>query len=151
MSGAGARTPTSHSLPSSPHRTADSEVRGDVGMSSSYDLVYQVFFYGDSMAASPSKGDHHSDQLNVSTDSRDIDQIEAVREIQKDYEQLKRSLSEEFNKKMSAWGQKKSSRDGGCQSVTDESQLSADFRKKLEEWQRMKRTNEVSRYILHFH
>ena len=144
MSGAGARTPTSHSLPSSPHRTADSEVRGDLVMRSSHEIVhYQVFFYGDSMAASPSKGDHHSDQLNVSTDSRDIDQIEAVREIQKDYEQLKRSLSEEFNKKMSAWGQKKSSRDGGCQSVTDESQLSADFRKKLEEWQRMKRTNEV--------
>ena len=64
-------------------------------------------------------------------------------EIQRDYETLKRSLSEEFNKKMSVWGQKKSSKEGRYhQSVTHESQLSADFKKKLDEWQRIKHRTE---------
>ena len=45
---------------------------------------------------------------------------------------------------MTAWGQKKSSKEGRChQSVTQESQLSADFKKKLDEWQRIKHNNEV--------
>ena len=113
----------SHSLPSSPRGNPDSE----------------MFFYEDKMLSESKK-----DTLNISTDSRDTEQHETVSEIQNEFEQLKRSLSEEFNKKMSAWGQKKSTREGGCQSVTDESQLSAEFRKKLEEWQRIKGSNEVS-------
>ena len=113
----------SHSLPSSPRGNPDSE----------------MFFYEDNMM----DGGRRKDTLNISTDSRDTEHHEAVSEIQNEFEQLKRSLSEEFNKKMSAWGQKKSPRDGGCQSVTDESQLSAEFRKKLEEWKRIKGSNEV--------
>ena len=109
---------TSHSLPSSPHANTD-----------------DVFFYEENIN-DDTRNTSKTDQLDVSTDSREIEQVS---EIQRDYEQLKRSLSEEFNKKMTAWGQKKSSRDGGCQSVTDESQLSAEFRKKLDEWQRIKR------------
>ena len=106
-----------HSLPSSPRHDSD-----------------EVFFADDKISQ------NITDPLDISTDSRETNQLS---EIQRDYEQLKRSLSEEFNKKMSAWsGQKKSSRDGACQSVTDESQLSADFRKKLDEWKRMKASND---------
>ena len=113
---------TSHSLPTSPHVNPD-----------------DVFLYDDCLLE-----DKSNEQMNVSTDSKDTEQLEAVREIQRDYEQLKRSLSEEFKKKRSVWSQKKSSRDNGCQSVTDESQLSADFRRKLEEWQRIKRREEIN-------
>ena len=69
-------------------------------------------------------------------------------EIQKHYEDLKRSLSEEFNKKMTHWGQKKLSKEssdgrsggggGGGGGGADDRQLSAEFRKKLDEWQKMK-------------
>lgn len=46
---------------------------------------------------------------------------------------------------MTAWGQKKSSKEGRYhQPVTHESQLSSDFKKKLDEWQRIKQNNEIS-------
>merc|ERR1712032_513231 len=64
-------------------------------------------------------------------------------EIQKHYEDLKRSLSEEFNKKMTGWGQKKLSKESsdgrsgaGGGGGGDDRQLSAEFRKKLDEWHR---------------
>ena len=44
---------------------------------------------------------------------------------------------------MNSWGQKKSSRDGS-DARSDDKHLSVEFRKKLEEWQKRKRTTEAS-------
>ena len=54
--------------------------------------------------------------------------------------QLKRSLSEEFNRKMTGWSAGRGGRRGWAElaSPNTERQLTAEFRKKLEEWQRIK-------------
>ena len=114
----------SHSLPSSPNKSSD------------------VFFYDDHILLEASK----NNQEYQHSDLRDIESLETLdteKEIQRNYEQLKRSLSEEFNKKMNSWGQKKSSRDGS-DARSDDKHLSVEFRKKLEEWQKRKRTTEAS-------
>merc|ERR1711892_16043 len=117
---------TSHSLPSSPNKNSD------------------VFFYDDHILLEASK----NNQEFQGSDYRDLasqDTLDADNEIQRNYEQLKRSLSEEFNKKMSGWGQKKTSRDGSDgRSIDSNKHLSVEFRKKLDEWQKRKRTVEAS-------
>ena len=104
-----------------------------------------VFFYDDHILPDSGKGvqleQHSAESIEPANHDTDL-------EIQKHYEDLKRSLSEEFNKKMTHWGQKKLSKEssdgrsatggGGGAGGADDRQLSAEFRKKLEEWQRMK-------------
>ena len=117
---------TSHSLPSSPNKTSE------------------VFFYDDHILLEASK---NNQEFKGSADYRDVASYETLdvdNEIQRNYEQLKRSLSEEFNKKMNSWGQKKTSKDGSeGRPVDTDKHLSAEFRKKLDEWQKMKRTVEA--------
>ena len=104
-----------------------------------------VFFYDDHILPDSAKLEQHSAE-SIEPANHDADL-----EIQKHYEDLKRSLSEEFNKKMTHWGQKKLSKEssdgrsgagggGGAGGAggADDRQLSAEFRKKLDEWQRMK-------------
>ena len=103
-----------------------------------------MFFYDDHILPDSGK----SGQLEQhSTESIEPANHDTDHEIQKHYEDLKRSLSEEFNKKMTHWGQKKLSKEssdgrsgtgGGGGGAADDRQLSAEFRKKLDEWQRMK-------------
>ena len=101
-----------------------------------------VFFYDDHILLDSGKSvqlEQHSVESIEPGANHDTDH-----EIQKHYEDLKRSLSEEFNKKMTGWGQKKLSKESsdGRSAVGggggDDRQLSAEFRKKLDEWQRMK-------------
>lgn len=118
---------TSHSLPSSPNKNSD------------------VFFYDDQILLEASK---NNQEFQASGDFRDVashETLDVDEEIQRNYEQLKRSLSEEFSKKMNSWGQKKSSKYGSDgQPIDTNKHLSAEFRKKLDEWQKMKRTGEPS-------
>merc|ERR1719490_367959 len=83
----------SQSLPSSPNRRSDS-----------------VFFYDDHILPDSGKGgqleQHSAESIEPANHDTDL-------EIQKHYEDLKRSLSEEFNKKMTGWGQKKLSKELG--------------------------------------
>ena len=106
-----------------------------------------VFFYDDHILPDSGNGgqleQHSAESIEPANHDTDL-------EIQKHYEDLKRSLSEEFNKKMTGWGQKKLSKEssdgrsgtgggaGGGSGGADDRQLSAEFRKKLDEWQRMK-------------
>lgn len=90
----------------------------------------------------------NGDPEQHSTESMEPTQHDTDHEIQKNYEDLKRSLSEEFNKKMTNWGQKKLSKESSDGRPAgggggDDRHLSAEFRKKLDEWQRMKGSIDV--------